>query len=303
MTTKKLSWLHLSDLHIGSHNKTLWPNFRSSFKKDLLRLADKAGPIDLVLFSGDMTQSGEKDEYVTLTNELCEIWEELDKLNQCPVLFSVPGNHDLVRPLKNDARMKVLTCWDSDPEVVSEFWEVENNQYINLVEEAFSNYTNWQNEIEKQGIKFAPQQKGILPGDASSSLEINGISVGLIGLNTSFLQLNSDDFNERLALDHRQLNAITGDDAPAWCNKHDINFLITHQDDSQRIFLDTCTSQCYQRNTMVVILVESLFRAHHYLEWNILMMVRQSVYMVIQLVKFYLKEMRCIGSYGQEKEL
>jgi len=228
MTIKKISWLHLSDLHIGDKTQGLWPNFKSIFKEDLRRLADEAGPIDLLLFSGDLTQSGSKDEYVTLTNELCEIFEELDKLNQHPVFFSVPGNHDLVRPPENSACMKMLTRWKNDPEVMSEFWQVKNNQYINLVEGAFSNYMDWQNEIERQGIKLAPQLKGLLPGDASSSLELNGITVGLLGLNTSFLQLSGGDFNGNLRLDYRQLNAITENDSTSWCNKHDINFLITH---------------------------------------------------------------------------
>ena len=228
MTSKKLSWLHLSDLHIGDKTQGLWPNFKAAFKDDLKRLADKAGPIDLVIFSGDMTQRGSKDEYVSLTKELCEIWEVLDKLNQKPLFFSVPGNHDLERPPENDACMKMLTRWNNEPDVVKEFWAMENNQYITLVESAFSNYSAWQDDIENQGIKFAPHQKGLLPGDVSSSLEINGISLGLVGLNTSFLQLNGDNFNEKLALDYRQLNAITEDDAACWCGKHDINFLVTH---------------------------------------------------------------------------
>jgi len=243
MTIKKLSWLHLSDLHIGDQTQGLWPNFKSTFKDDLRRLADKAGPIDLVVFSGDMTQSGSKDEYVALTNELCEIFDVLDKLNQHPVFFSVPGNHDLVRPPENDACMKMLTRWNREPEVIKEFWEENNNQYIKLVEGAFSNYMGWQDEAGRQGIKFAPLQKGLLPGDASSSLLLNEISVGLIGLNTSFLQLNGGNFNEKLALDYRQLNAVTDDDATRWCDKHDINFLITHHpvswlsDKAQREFL------------------------------------------------------------------
>ena len=228
MTTKKFSWLHFSDLHIGQHQQWRWPNFRTIFFDDLRRLAGEAGPIDLVIFSGDLTQCGEKSQYELLTRELKEIWELLDKLNQHPVLFTVPGNHDLVRPQAKDAQMKILTRWNDDSAVVREFWDEPDNQYIQLVRSAFANYMSWQESISAEGIAIAPMQKGLLPGDASSSIELNGLSVGLIGLNSSFLQLNDSDFNEKLALDLRQLNAITDGNAPDWCNKHDINFLITH---------------------------------------------------------------------------
>lgn len=226
--TNKFSWLHFSDLHIGQQLQWRWPNFRAIFLEDLRRLSGEAGPIDLVVFSGDLTQCGEQSQYELLTRELKEIWELLDKLNQHPILFAVPGNHDLVRPPANDARMKTLTRWNDDPAVVREFWNEPDNQYIELVRSAFANYMAWQDTLSAYGISIAPLQRGLLPGDASSSIELNGISVGLIGLNSSFLQLNDSNFNEKLALDLRQLNAITDENTPNWCKKHDINFLITH---------------------------------------------------------------------------
>lgn len=227
MTKKQFTWLHISDLHMGQNSQWLWSNFKDKFFDDLNRLSSEAGPIDIVVFSGDITQRGEKSQFASVTRELEEIWELWDKLGQRPCLFTVPGNHDLVRPPSNDAYMKVLTAWSQDPDVVREFWEDDNSQYLDLVRSTFANYMEWQDEVKKT-IPFAPIIKGYLPGDASSSLDINGISVGLIGLNSSFLQLNDNKFNNKLVLDLRQLNAVTENNAPRWCDKHDINFLITH---------------------------------------------------------------------------
>lgn len=228
MTTKKFNWLHLSDIHIGQKKQWLWPNFKAKFLEDLRRLSIDAGPIDLVLFSGDLTQNGAEDQYDLLTKELLEIWEMWDKLGQQPVLFTVPGNHDLVRPSAKDARVKIFTERGSDPDIVKEFWEEDDNQYIQIVRSAFANYFTWQNGVSSQGIPLASIKTGYLPGDASSSLILNKVSVGLIGLNSSFLQLNGDDFNGKLELDLRQLNAITDENPPSWFEKHEINFLITH---------------------------------------------------------------------------
>ena len=228
MTSKKISWLHLSDLHMGQQSQWLWNNFKKYFLEDLRRIAEESAPIDLVLFSGDMTQRGSKAQFDALTHELQDIWELLDKLGQHPSMFTVPGNHDLERPAANDARMKMLTRWDDDPEVVKEFWSDENNQYIQLVRAAFSNYVQWQNGLNSCGIPVVPLTTGLLPGDSSASLSLNGVSVGLIGLNSTFLQLNESKFNGKLVLDLRQLNAVTNDDPPTWCDQHDINFLITH---------------------------------------------------------------------------
>ncbi|MBS1228162.1 MAG: putative phosphohydrolase [Proteobacteria bacterium] len=228
MARKQLSWIHLSDWHFGQKSQWLWPNFRAVFLEDLRRLSGEAGPIDLVLVSGDLTQGGEHGQFDTLTQDLDKIWELFDTIHQKPKLFCVPGNHDLVRPPGNDARVKMLAKWDSDPETAEEFWGKTDNQYIKVVHEAFANYVHWQDELTRKGFPVVETKKGILPGDSSSSLIINDVSVGLVGLNSAFLQLTDSNFEGKLALDSRQLNAVTDNDAPSWCSKHDINLLITH---------------------------------------------------------------------------
>lgn len=225
---KSVSWLHLSDLHVGQKSQWSWPTFREQFLKDLRRLGDKAGPIDLVLFSGDLTQRGDAGEFDALTRELQAIWEELDKLSQRPSLFAVPGNHDLQRPPPNDARVKVLKGWAADPDVREELWSTPSNQYLDLIQTAFRNYSKWIERLPSMGIPTIGDTSGILPGDSSASIIVNDLRVGLVGLNSAFLQLGGEDYNGSLALDGRQLSAVTGDDPPAWCTQHDVNLLLTH---------------------------------------------------------------------------
>lgn len=218
----------MSDLHIGQSFQWLWPNFKALFLEDLKRIAIEAGPLDFVLFSGDLTQRGTAEEFASVSNELADIWELLDKLGQHPFLFPAPGNHDLVRPPKNDARRKVMMQWGKDTDVINEFWSGSSNQYLDVVHEAFENYLSWLNDLSKRGIPVPKYVTGRIPGDLSASMTIDGIEIGLIALNSSFLQLGDEDYSGRLLLDLRQLNAVTENNPPEWCNRHEINFLVTH---------------------------------------------------------------------------
>ncbi|WP_170941610.1 metallophosphoesterase [Cellvibrio mixtus] len=226
--TKKITWLHLSDLHIGQSGQWLWPNFKSIFMTDMLRLAKEDGPIDLVIFSGDLTQKGETSEFDNLTAELKFVWEKLKSIDQNPYLFIVPGNHDLQRPVASDARVKLIKQWGADPDIQKEFWGDASNQYLDVVNSAFKNYSSWVETLKKSEIRLAANNFGIIPGDGAGCIEINGIKVGLIGLNSSFLQLGNENYEGKLSLDVRQINAITGNDPSGWCQQNDINFLVTH---------------------------------------------------------------------------
>lgn len=59
-----LSWLHLTDLHVGmGSQKWLWPSVKHAVIADIEKLASKTKGIDLVIFSGDLVQSGKKEEF------------------------------------------------------------------------------------------------------------------------------------------------------------------------------------------------------------------------------------------------
>lgn len=53
--------------------------------------------------------------------------------------------------------------------------------------------------------------------------------VGVIGLNTTFLELEAGDLKGRLSLDARQLAALCPEGPGAWVREHDIAVLMTHQ--------------------------------------------------------------------------
>src|SRR4051812_45348436 len=71
----RFSWLHFSDLHQGldtGHSR--WPNVKEALFKDLTELRDRCGnPWDLVLFTGDLTQSGSEKEFLQLNEVLTDL--------------------------------------------------------------------------------------------------------------------------------------------------------------------------------------------------------------------------------------
>ena len=58
----RFSWLHLTDLHFGQSGQGhLLHNVKERFFEDLKTLHGRTGPWDVVLFSGDFVQRGNRD--------------------------------------------------------------------------------------------------------------------------------------------------------------------------------------------------------------------------------------------------
>jgi hypothetical protein len=226
------NWLHLTDLHLGmTGERHLWPNVREAFFANLEELHRKSGPWDVVLFTGDLVQKGNPDEFDRLNREvLAPLWDRLQQLGPTPVLLAVPGNHDLQRPdpKRPPAAVRMLTKWSENPDIHEEFWEEPASEYRGAIAAAFASYdTWWANCPYRQPLVIQP---GRLPGDFATTIEIeDGLRIGILGLNTTFLQLTEGDYTGRLAWDVRQFHDACGTDGPAWVGQHDACLLLTHQ--------------------------------------------------------------------------
>lgn len=92
-----LKFLHLSDIHfqkIGENGHwDLDADLRNELNLDLENLAEKVGPLDAILISGDIAFSGNNDEYRLAQEWLTKICE-ITKCEEENILM-VPGNHDV----------------------------------------------------------------------------------------------------------------------------------------------------------------------------------------------------------------
>lgn len=222
-----ISWLHLTDLHFGLDNQSwLWPRFKHDLFKDLEKLAVNTGGWDLVFFTGDFTQSGKKEEFDKLNVELEQLWKVLSKNGRTPLLCKVPGNHDLVRPDRSAVTKAISEWWWKDSSLRVQFWKEPNCEYRRAINSYFENYTNWASHLKVPSI---PCVQGILPGDFSAVFQKGKIKIGIIGLNSTSLQIASGDFKGKLDIHVSQINAVCDGDPEQWLRNNTINVLLTHQ--------------------------------------------------------------------------
>jgi hypothetical protein len=226
------NWLHLTDLHWGVDGLgSLWPNLREAFFNDLARLHERCGPFQAVFFTGDLVQQGKQEEFAQLEEKvLGPLWEQLQKLGSGDAaLLAVPGNHDLIRPdaKKPSAAARWLLKPEIFGEIADEMFTGDGGEYRRVIGTAFTDYSQWWDGVRKRSaIMF---YEGTLPGDMSATLEVDGKRIGVMGLNSTFLQLAGGGYQGRLVLDHRQFHGACGGDGPAWIGQHDVCLLLTHQ--------------------------------------------------------------------------
>jgi|GEM_PF-1483412 len=231
--TDTFTWLHLTDFHFGLQGqKILWPNLRQPFLEDLKKLHATTGPWNAVLFSGDLVQSGKNEEFQHMEKHMLqEIWQTLELLGSGDaVLLTVPGNHDLARPSaeSDDPALDALLRKGEFSLIEEKFWSGPSGAYRAPITTAFANYESWMSSA-----KWVPNEKlkkGKLPGDFSISLKsAGGKAIGVIGLNTTFLQLAGGNYKGHLSWNTCQLDAVCVDGIDHWIKQHDACLLMTHQ--------------------------------------------------------------------------
>jgi predicted MPP superfamily phosphohydrolase len=228
-----VTFLHLSDLHVGiSQDRWLWPTVKSAFYADLRRLLPTSGLPDVVVFSGDLVQQASVTEYVRLTEILHELWGVFRELGCNPILVPVPGNHDLTRRPEDDLAANALRDWWTVPRVRKAFW-AKAKGYPEFLHDSFAHYQQFVASLHQASIPM-PQvvTHGLIPGDLAAQITVGDHTIGVVGLNSAWLQVGEGQFKGRLDVDPRQLMAVVDSDPDAWCGQNAANLLVTHHPES-----------------------------------------------------------------------
>lgn len=226
---ESVRWLHLTDLHVGMSNEgCLWANIEEAFFQDLANLHSVCGPWDFVVLTGDLVQKGHEGEYTKLAERLARIWGHLSHLGSKPAVLAVPGNHDLVRPPETD-RLAELQDEVRKRRPEAQFWQDEESEYRRIVDDAFANYVSWwKNHGLPRPDENTLAKQSLLPGDFAATVRKGNTSLGVIGLNTAFLQLAPGEHKGKLALHPRQIVSLCGEYYTDWIREHHLCLLISH---------------------------------------------------------------------------
>lgn len=232
------NWLHLTDFHqVIKEQNGGSSRVKKRFFEDLNRLHEKSEPWDLVLFTGDLTQEGSAEEFEKLDQLLEQLWAKFQEWGSSPKLLAIPGNHDLVRPNEKEPAVRLLKRWSEEREVQREFWEDAESCYRRVIAEAFANYMAW---WKRQRWKPEHLKAGILPGDFSATIEKNSAKLGILGLNTSFLQLIGENNEGKLAIHAHQFHQACDDNnTQNWARKHRACLLLTDHPVDAQMHLNT----------------------------------------------------------------
>jgi hypothetical protein len=220
-----LRWLHFTDLHIGQKElkQGYWSSIRDAIHADLRTTVARRGPIDLVLFTGDLAFSGAKEQYEELDREYARIEEILAAAHPDaprPVLLAVPGNHDLALPEADDPVAEQLL--GEKPNGREAVWSGKGKQ-IEAIRSWFAEYAAWWDRRRPASAKV-----GLLPGDFVHTFEKEGLRVGFLGLNVASLHVSNDVKEGQFWADPRQILEACGGSALDWADAHHFAFLLTH---------------------------------------------------------------------------
>jgi hypothetical protein len=228
---RRLRWLHLTDAHFGQPGHHLWSNVESAVFRDLAALQESPGPIDLVFFTGDAAFKGSAEEFSRFEQMRERLLAALTVRETAPLFFTVPGNHDLERPDELTGPAIAADSWPGAPNLQQDFWTNKGNLLRVGVDEALKNWKAWATGL-RDDPRVTRYHDGLLPGDFVATVDLSGLLVGIVGLNTTFLQLKAGDFEGRLTVDYRQISDLWGDEGgDGWAQKHNATLLLTHHPD------------------------------------------------------------------------
>ncbi len=224
---ESINWIHFTDLHFGLDRESwLWPTVRQRVLQDLESTTERFAGCDLVFFTGDLVQSGAAAEYDALNRELEKIWRVLSKRGKDPLLCVVPGNHDLLRPPSGSPIAKTLVhVWPEDEELQRQFWAVRESEYRSALDKFFANYSTWRSSVS---VPIVPLTAGTLPGDFSATYHKGNVRLGIVGLNSTFLQIDKGNFKEKLAIHVSQVNSVCNGDPQHWLAEQSASVLLMH---------------------------------------------------------------------------
>ncbi len=213
---RPVRWLHLSDLHLGCRGRGLWWQVQEEFEASIVDMVGRLGAPDLILLTGDLTNSGAAKEFELVDRFLDALlgWIRGAGDRPDPLVLAVPGNHDLIRPRSVAALpYRVLEKYqasadDEDVQMIEEvLWKKRDASFIAPL---FADYAAWfERRIESPlASRAKDMRRSHFPCDFLAELDVQGaFPLAIVGLNSTWQQYRSGDFEGRLVVPAEQFQS------------------------------------------------------------------------------------------------
>ncbi|NOV29741.1 metallophosphoesterase [Methylomonas sp. ZR1] len=181
--------LHISDSHFGIDESN---NEQNLILKRLVSFAHKnIKEVDICIFSGDISQSGQEWQYEAAFRWLLDL---LIKYPECQ-LFIVPGNHDIDRVLKKRKTNRFAEHRDSCIQSEEKYKKQKLPKHYKYGLDKFI-------EFHKK-IQSDPKLKVISSWDnvfgCAASIEVDNTQIHICGLNTAIMSFDDEDEGKLIA--------------------------------------------------------------------------------------------------------
>src|ERR1700691_1075306 len=187
---RRLSWLHISDLHVDTRGikderiaqdqEVCWAGLVediTEFRENAGRPGKPVGSPDLMFLSGDIVQRGQQSTAFEVAHELVERLRKAAGIPRKRV-FVIPGNHDIARNRLGSSHPKQFDFSALDTgtfrQAVDTIWNAAKT--LESIEKKFTNYHGFAEQ-------YAPVALGPL-GSWRTRTTINGLAVEIVGLNS-----------------------------------------------------------------------------------------------------------------------
>ncbi|MDC7293234.1 SIR2 family protein [Butyrivibrio sp. DSM 10294] len=223
---RKVSWIHLSDLHFGGKNGSIPSN--AVYDKLLRDIKNIKIPIDFVFVSGDIAFSASPDQYAYAEKFFNEVLDSLwgNHEDAKKRIFIVPGNHDIFRSNASNLWGKLIQP-SSEDEIanlledssIKSYWKSKFDNYNEFLKNLVGDETaaKWSDEpyfIEKRvkdGIKISIV--GLNSAWSSSSMgEKGNIILGQRNVVNAYSSVDNDDGELVISFLHHPVSYFRDDD-------------------------------------------------------------------------------------------
>jgi hypothetical protein len=224
----RLVWWHLSGLCAGATQATVpLQTVRDALLSELRDPPAALPTPHLLLIAGDLAANGRPEEFT-------QVFEIIDKISEAcaerggdkPLLFFVPGPRDL-KPPGDDPSYDWFCDYDRDRYAARReaLWgQDQKNEHLQKIEVVFNSYSHFfEQRCLQQFQTVAQRRRGWMPGDALASVEVGGLKLGLVGLNSAWRCCGGRESD--LTVDPGQLHRLLKEDHD-WEQAHDLCLLL-----------------------------------------------------------------------------